>query len=323
MEEFTGKVAIKNLTEHLVRNQQEFQSIISMLFESRRSQSTKRNDQSSRSHALFRLRFARPPSLKGIAIEDGLLWMVDLAGSENANDSSQHDQLLFEQTKLINQSLMCLRDCIRAREMLLAPGNTTSAPAKHVHIPFRQSPLTFLLREVFDPHIALRPIRTLAIGCITPLNCDASQSRSTLRYMETLWKTRSRCSGRRDCTTAEERFTTVPYDPMNPVTWAADKLAGWIIQTTGGLIEPHDLMRNDCQTGLDILRLPEQEFIERCMQANPRLMTEKRAKAFYMKLWKLGADQRRRQQKERMKPRPPKQNNETPPTPLTQNNEPS
>ena len=48
------------------------------------------------------------------------------------------------ETKLINVSLMALKDCIRARSIASNPG-TSGVP----HIPYRRSKLTLLMKDVF------------------------------------------------------------------------------------------------------------------------------------------------------------------------------
>jgi kinesin family protein 2/24 len=48
--------------------------------------------------------------------------VIDLAGSERAADSKNHDAKRMAETKLINASLSALKECIRARTMASQPG---------------------------------------------------------------------------------------------------------------------------------------------------------------------------------------------------------
>ena len=74
----------------------------------------------------------------------GSLFLVDLAGSERASDRQEHTAERLEESKLINTSLMTLKDCIKARSVA---GSTNG---KHLHIPYRASRLTLILRDCFE-----------------------------------------------------------------------------------------------------------------------------------------------------------------------------
>ena len=54
------------------------------------------------------------------------------------------------------------------------------------------------------------------------------------------------------------------------------------------------------ESGMQILRIPEIEFLQRLMRANPS-MGEKAAKAFYTSLWKLLIDARTAERKKKLK----------------------
>ena len=63
----------------------------------------------------------------------------------------------MDETKQINLSLMALKECIRARTLASAPGAAAS-----VHVPYRRSKLTLLLKDVFD-HACTRLCATVGI----------------------------------------------------------------------------------------------------------------------------------------------------------------
>ena len=107
--------------------------------------------------------------------ENGFLYLIDLAGSENAGDSQFHDKSRLQETRAINTSLMCLKDCIRNR------CQASLDPSQHVHIPYRQSKLSLLLKDAFELE-SFRKSRTVVIANVAPSLIDLAQTLNTLRY---------------------------------------------------------------------------------------------------------------------------------------------
>merc|ERR1719468_1027679 len=99
----------------------------------RQSATTFKNDSSSRSHAIFSFKVK---NLKHKSIDDGQIFVIDLAGSENAADSQFHDKTRIKETQAINKSLMALKDCIRNRALSVMNMD------KYYHVPYRLSKLT-------------------------------------------------------------------------------------------------------------------------------------------------------------------------------------
>ncbi len=90
----------------------------------RRTASTQKNDSSSRSHAICKIRVENPDLPQS---EDGLLYLIDLAGSEVARDVTGHSAGRLRETKEINVSLSTLKDCIRGRAILDCLARTEKA----------------------------------------------------------------------------------------------------------------------------------------------------------------------------------------------------
>jgi kinesin family member 2/24 len=122
----------------------------------RMTSSTVKNDHSSRSHAVCQF-IVKNMSLNKI----GSFLLVDLAGSEAKGDFQHHTDDRFAETREINKSLTVLKSCIEARaRWSIARG---SALQKHVHIPFRNSRLTRILKNAFDVN-SNETIKTLFVA---------------------------------------------------------------------------------------------------------------------------------------------------------------
>jgi kinesin family protein 2/24 len=148
----------------------------------RRTESTKKNDASSRSHSICRIR-VKNASAPNASAEEGILYLVDLAGSEAARDVAEHGADRVRETREINISLSVLKDCLRGKaEVEIA---RREGREKKVHVPIRRSTLTRVLKHVFDPKES-RPCKTVLIACVNPSLADVGPSKNTLRYAEML-----------------------------------------------------------------------------------------------------------------------------------------
>lgn len=176
----------------------------------RQTASTEKNDGSSRTHAICRIRIENPSQY---TLDDGFLYLVDLAGSEAARDIAQHTADRMKETREISMSLSTLKDCIRG---IANVDNTMVAgkPSKKPYIPYRQSMLTRVLKHVFDPS-ASRECRTTVLACINPSFLDTGASKNTLRYAEML-------------RSAEVKTKPSGYDSDFPTTWSNKDLRNYI-----------------------------------------------------------------------------------------------
>jgi kinesin family member 2/24 len=82
----------------------------------------------------------------------------------------------------INKSLLALKECIRSLDM------RKNNP--DIHIPFRASKLTMVLRDSFMQNIqessSEDKIRIIMIACISPGSSSADHTLNTLRYASRL-----------------------------------------------------------------------------------------------------------------------------------------
>lgn len=106
---------------------------------------------SSRSHAICRIRLRsgsgeivgksnHVKSCQNMSIHSisGTLCLIDLAGSERASNTKNHNRQRRVEGAEINKSLLALKECIRALDN-----------PKQTHIPFRASKLTLVLKDSF------------------------------------------------------------------------------------------------------------------------------------------------------------------------------
>ncbi|EFY99447.2 kinesin motor domain protein [Metarhizium robertsii] len=275
LEDAFGNTQLAGALEHEVKAVSEVLAHIEYATKFRLTEATKRNDTSSRSHAVCRIRI-EIHDIPGA--EDGILYLVDLAGSEAARDRETHEPQRMKEAKEINVSLSVLKDCIRGKvEADVLIGTQTK---KKPYVPFRQSALTKVLKHVFDP-AGTRVCKNVIMACVNPCLLDISASRNTLRYAEMLRVFVPQVKG-------------VKYRSDMPTTWNNEQLREWITANSGSpsvdatVLAPHE-------TGAQLLRLPAPEFEARCMKT-PGVIHEQ-AFAFRQKLWQLHVDSRRSKQK--------------------------
>ncbi|NXG37700.1 KIF24 protein, partial [Dromaius novaehollandiae] len=120
------------------------------------------NSDSSRSHAIIQIQ------IKDSANRTfGRISFIDLAGSERAADARDSDRQTKMEGAEINQSLLALKECIRALDQ------------EHAHTPFRQSKLTQVLKDSF-----IGNSKTCMIANVSPSHIATEHTLNTLRYAD-------------------------------------------------------------------------------------------------------------------------------------------
>ncbi|KAJ5632719.1 P-loop containing nucleoside triphosphate hydrolase protein [Penicillium lividum] len=142
LEDSFGNTQLVGIQEHQVQSTTELLTLVDQATAFRQTASTEKNDGSSRSHAICRIRIKNPAP---DALEDGILYLIDLAGSEAARDIANHTADRMKETRDINTSLSILKDCIRGMADL-ENSATAGKPSKKPYIPFRQSATKNTLR---------------------------------------------------------------------------------------------------------------------------------------------------------------------------------
>ncbi|KAG6764928.1 hypothetical protein POTOM_032417 [Populus tomentosa] len=172
------QVCIVGLQEFEVSDVQIVKEYIERGNAARSTGSTGANEESSRSHAILQLAVKKHSEVKDSRRNNdvnesksgkvvGKISFIDLAGSERGADTTDNDRQTRIEGAEINKSLLALKECIRALDN------------DQIHIPFRGSKLTEVLRDSFVGNS-----RTVMISCISPNAGSCEHTLNTLRYAD-------------------------------------------------------------------------------------------------------------------------------------------
>ena len=168
LEDARGRCQVVGQKEISVTSFDHLLSLVKLGTEVRTTGSTEANSQSSRSHAILQM------CLKNTdGTTFGKFFMVDLAGSERGADTGNIDRQARLEGSEINKSLLALKECIRALHVRKTKGI-------QMHIPFRASKLTQVLRDSFVG----KKSHTVMIAMISPGSSSVEHSLNTLRYAD-------------------------------------------------------------------------------------------------------------------------------------------
>ncbi|XP_049595746.1 kinesin-like protein KIF15 [Syngnathus scovelli] len=164
-------VFVEGAVEKFVSSAAEAYQVLSRGWRNRRVASTSMNRESSRSHAVFTMTLESKESINEVVnIRMSQLNLVDLAGSERQRDTHTEGSRLKEASS-INRSLMCLGQVIMA---LVDVSN-----GKNRHICYRDSKLTFLLRDSLGGNA-----KTYIIANVHPGSKCFGETLSTLQFAQ-------------------------------------------------------------------------------------------------------------------------------------------
>ena len=166
-------VVVEGPTLMRVHSVEQAMELVRLAATRRATSSTQRNEQSSRSHAIYSFLVSMQPRSGNSA--DALsskLTLVDLAGSEQLKKSGVQGNQAKESIN-INKDLFVLGKVVSA---LADKGNS---PSVSNHVPYRDSKLTQILQDSLGGNCC-----TLLIACVSPADTQADESINTLRYAE-------------------------------------------------------------------------------------------------------------------------------------------
>ncbi|XP_054645283.1 kinesin-like protein KIF14 isoform X2 [Dunckerocampus dactyliophorus] len=167
---------VADLSANIVSSYNDIQGWLELGNKQRATAATGMNDKSSRSHSVFTLVMTQTKTefVEGEEHDHNItsrINLVDLAGSERCNSAQTSGERLREGAS-INKSLHTLGKVISA----LAEQALTT---KKVFIPYRESVLTWLLKESLGGNS-----KTAMIATLSPAASSVEESLSTLRYAQ-------------------------------------------------------------------------------------------------------------------------------------------
>ncbi|GFX63253.1 kinesin-like protein KIF11 [Trichonephila clavipes] len=160
-----GSVIIQGLEVRTVKCMQDLNDILDQGYKKRRKAATFLNKMSSRSHTVFTVTVSMKEKYTTMEkTKTGKLNLVDLAGSENIGRSGAIERRAREAGN-INQSLLALGRVI------------TALCENAIHVPYRESKLTRLLRDSLGGQT-----KTAVIATISPSAFHLDETLNTLEY---------------------------------------------------------------------------------------------------------------------------------------------
>ena len=170
------RIQINGLSEIKVNTTDEVHELLQHAQQQRMTSPTQTNEQSSRSHAIYVFTVTststQPINPLAPAKTTSITWtLVDLAGSERIKDSGVTG-LNRKESIHINTDLFVLGKVI------------SSLHEQKVHVPYRDSKLTRILRSSLGGGCSKSHCRTIFIACVSPAEMHIDESLNTLRYAE-------------------------------------------------------------------------------------------------------------------------------------------
>ena len=288
-EGLNGAVLIRNMKTHTVADAAKLATLMKRANATRATAVTAKNETSSRSHGVAILKVKN----KKTSVE-GALYVIDLAGSESAKDSKDHDQVRMKETKEINSSLMVLKECIRARTNAAnASANGGGSGSVDVHVPYRRNKLTLLMKDVFDIGCS-RMCSTVVIANCSPLVSDISHTKNTVKYAAPL-----RVSVAASASTSKKN---VELDVHDPALWNNEQMVQWVEEVAVGAGASGKIDANlfvNSLTGVQFCAMSENEFYARaeaqCGDSDDGGVEI--AKTLYLGMWTLIVDAKTRKRR--------------------------
>uniref|UniRef100_A0A674CKB5 plus-end-directed kinesin ATPase n=1 Tax=Salmo trutta TaxID=8032 RepID=A0A674CKB5_SALTR len=169
---------VEDLSKLAVTSYNDIQDLMESGNKARTVAATNMNETSSRSHAVFNIIFTQKKhdmDSENTSEKVSKISLVDLAGSERADSTGAKGTRLKEGAN-INKSLTTLGKVISALAEVVRNKKKKKVES---HIPYRDSVLTWLLRENLGGNS-----RTAMVAALSPADINYDETLSTLRYAD-------------------------------------------------------------------------------------------------------------------------------------------
>ncbi|XP_075057908.1 kinesin-like protein KIF1A isoform X4 [Mixophyes fleayi] len=172
---------VEDLSKLAVTSYGDIQDLMDSGNKARTVAATNMNETSSRSHAVFNIIFTQrrhDNDTQNTTEKVSKISLVDLAGSERADSTGAKGTRLKEGAN-INKSLTTLGKVISALAEMDSGTNKNKKKKKTDFVPYRDSVLTWLLRENLGGNS-----RTAMVAALSPADINYDETLSTLRYAD-------------------------------------------------------------------------------------------------------------------------------------------
>jgi len=256
---FIGTTKVST-TETVCRSPEEVLQVLQRAEEHRSSRETTVHEASSRSHAFccMTVRCDKKESThinhvseigdtketiadkkeKSMTQENSTITVIDLAGSERSLDTFANRGKGMEETKYINTSLSCLQECVRClclekaktfEKLELETLENAHNHSENIHIPFRRSILTMLLRDLLGGPDANARKKLLWVAHLSPMSYDAPYSRRTLHFLRSLREAYDCSAGDSAANLLDAKNDPLHFLKTTPLaSWTRSQVSMWV-----------------------------------------------------------------------------------------------
>jgi len=220
-----GSMKLVDVIENKLNSVEQYNRISKKVLSNRSEEKQERSDLICR----IRIRETDP-------VDDGFLYLVCIAGCEQISCHSLSSSVKRE-IEQNQRSFLVLKECLRGR------ANSSVNPDQCYKVPYGQSKLTKIIKDVLDIGSS-RQSRVVLVGHISPTVADFETTTDTLKQLAAI-------------KAAIKMEENVKHPEENPVNWDGYEVNMWLRLTHELDIDEEDLL-----SGWQLLRLTRKEFVQ-------------------------------------------------------------